>query len=155
MRIIWPRVAMAALVSAQMASGCHFTSASSMPSRGNRGKQPFATSIGQASGYSIYADRCYLAELRPRGFSSDERAIAAQLADGMRRDVPQLDAQIAAGDFAPMTSWLRDAVHSHGARLPAHELIKQATGKPLSAQASLRYLESKYLAGAPANSAAA
>ena len=83
-------------------------------------------------------------------------AIAAQHADGLRRDVPDLDAQIEAGDFAPMTSWLRDAVHSHGARLPAHDLIKQATGKPLSAHASLRYLESKYLAGiAPASSAAA
>lgn len=48
-----------------------------------RGTQPFATSIGQASGYSIYADRCYLAEYRPRGFTDDERAIASQLGVGL------------------------------------------------------------------------
>lgn len=48
-----------------------------------RGTQPFATSIGQASGYSIYADQCYLAEYRPRGFSACERAIAAQLGVGL------------------------------------------------------------------------
>lgn len=82
-------------------------------------------------------------------------AIAAQLAEALRRDVQDVDAQIAAGDFAPLTAWLRSAVHSQGSLLPPHELIKQATGKPLSAQASLRYLETKYLEGAPASSAAA
>jgi carboxypeptidase Taq len=82
-------------------------------------------------------------------------AIAAQLAEALRRDLHDVDAQIASGDFAPLTAWLRNAVHSQGSLLPPHELIKQATGKPLSAQASLRYLETKYLEGAPASSAAA
>lgn len=50
-----------------------------------RGAQPFATSIGQASGYSIYADRCYLAEYRPGGFTDDEQAIASQLGVGLIR----------------------------------------------------------------------
>ena len=31
--------------------------------------------------------------------------------------------------------WLRENVHGVGARLPVQELIKQATGKPLSAAA--------------------
>lgn len=48
-----------------------------------RGTQPFATSIGQASGYSIYADRCYLAEYRPRGFTDDEKVIAQRLDVGL------------------------------------------------------------------------
>lgn len=47
------------------------------------GRQPFATSIGQASGYSIYADRCYLAEARPRKFDDDEIAIAGRLGVGL------------------------------------------------------------------------
>ena len=40
---------------------------------------------------------------------------------------------------------LRDNVHALGARLPVKDLIKEATGKPLSAAPYLRYLESKYL----------
>ncbi len=47
------------------------------------GRQPFVTSIGQASGYSIYADRCYLAEARPRAFDDDEIAIATKLGVGL------------------------------------------------------------------------
>ena len=48
-----------------------------------RGTQPFATCVGQASGYSIYADRCYLAEFKPAGFSDDEQSIAARLGVGL------------------------------------------------------------------------
>jgi Zn-dependent M32 family carboxypeptidase len=36
-------------------------------------------------------------------------------------------------------------VHAEGARLTPPELMKKATGKPLSAAAALRYLEGKYL----------
>ena len=50
-----------------------------------RGTQAFASSIGQASGYSIYADRVYLADLRPQGFTADEIAIATRLGVGLIR----------------------------------------------------------------------
>jgi Zn-dependent M32 family carboxypeptidase len=36
-------------------------------------------------------------------------------------------------------------VHGLGAKVSIQELLKTATGKPVSAAASLRYLESKYL----------
>src|SRR5216684_411804 len=57
----------------------------------------------------------------------------------------ELDKEIAAGHFGGVMDWLRDNVHGVGARLPVQELIKQATGKPLTAAAYLRYLEAKYL----------
>ena len=82
-------------------------------------------------------------------------AIAAQLAEGLRRAVPDLDAQIAVGDFSGLMGWLREAVHCHGARLSAQDLIREATGRPISAASALRYLESKYLDGSPASSEAA
>ena len=72
-------------------------------------------------------------------------AIAAQLAEGLRRDVPELDTQIAAGDFRGLTGWLRTAVHGQGARLSLQDLVREATGKPLAAAAALRHLERKYL----------
>ena len=71
--------------------------------------------------------------------------IAGQLNEAMRAALPKLDEEIAAGQFGGVMDWLRDNVHGIGARLPVQELIKQATGKPLTAAAYLRYLEAKYL----------
>lgn len=71
--------------------------------------------------------------------------IAGQLYEALRSERPSLDAEIAAGQFGGVLDWLRENVHGVGARLPVQELIKQATGKPLTAAAYLRYLESKYL----------
>jgi carboxypeptidase Taq len=71
--------------------------------------------------------------------------IAGQLNEAMRSARPSLDEEIAAGHFGGVMDWLRDNVHGVGARLPVQELIKQATGKPLTAAAYLRYLEAKYL----------
>jgi carboxypeptidase Taq len=72
-------------------------------------------------------------------------AIAAQLAEQMRRDVPTIDEQITVGDFSGLRRWLRESIHSQGARLPLGELMETTTGKPLGATAALRYLERKYL----------
>ena len=71
--------------------------------------------------------------------------IAGQLNEAMRAAIPSLDEEVAAGHFGGVMDWLRDNVHGVGARLPTQELIKQATGKPLTAAAYLRYLEAKYL----------
>ena len=71
--------------------------------------------------------------------------IAGQLNEAMRAARPALDEEIAAGRFGGVMDWLRDNVHGVGARLPVQELIKHATGKPLTAGAYLRYLEAKYL----------
>lgn len=75
-------------------------------------------------------------------------AIAAQLAEGLRRDVPELDAQIARGDFQGLLGWLRSGVHGQGARLSLQDLVREATGRPLGAAAALRHLETKYLGAA-------
>jgi carboxypeptidase Taq len=79
-------------------------------------------------------------------------AMAAQFHERLREAVPDLDAQLAQGEFAGLFGWLREHVHSVGARVTAHELVKLATGKPLGSTASLRYLEAKYLGGAASES---
>ena len=73
-------------------------------------------------------------------------AIAAQLYESLRSDVPDLDDQIARGEFSGMLAWLREHVHGLGAKVTVQDLMQSATGKPLSAQAQLRYLEGKFLA---------
>jgi carboxypeptidase Taq len=71
--------------------------------------------------------------------------IAGQLLQTLRADFPALDDDLAAGRFAPLFEWLKQRIHSHGARLSTPDLIKSATGKPLSATPWLRYVEAKYL----------
>jgi carboxypeptidase Taq len=71
--------------------------------------------------------------------------MAAQFFDALREAVPDVDQQIARGEFSGLMGWLRQNVHGQGARVSAQELLKLSTGKPLSAAAALRYLESKYL----------
>ena len=80
--------------------------------------------------------------------------IAAQLYETLRADVPELDEQLAAGDYAGLFGWLRTHVYSLGAKVPVQDLLKGATGRPLSAVPFVRYVESKYLESAQ-NSAAA
>jgi carboxypeptidase Taq len=71
--------------------------------------------------------------------------IAGQLYEALRNDRPQLDEEIAAGHFSGLFDWLRQNVHSLGASMSTPELIQNATGKPLSASAWVRYVEAKYL----------
>ena len=75
--------------------------------------------------------------------------IAAQLWESLHTQLPGVEEQLAQGDFTGVFGWLRENVHGLGAKLPVKELIKQATGQPLSANALLRYLQGKYLAAPP------
>lgn len=71
--------------------------------------------------------------------------IAGQLYESLRADRPELDEEIAAGNFAGLLDWLRQNVHSVASTVSMPELIRNATGKALSAAAWLRYIEGKYL----------
>ncbi len=69
---------------------------------------------------------------------------AAQLTEAVRRDISDLDDQVAQGRFSDLLSWLRHNVHRHGRRFSPPELIERATGKPPSADPFVRYLKNKY-----------
>jgi carboxypeptidase Taq len=70
--------------------------------------------------------------------------LSVQLWEAVRRDVPDLDERIARGDFEALFTWLVAKVHAHGSRLSPAEIALHATGAPLSADAYLRYVRSKY-----------
>ncbi len=70
--------------------------------------------------------------------------LSVQLWEAVRRDVPDLDERIARGDFEALFTWLVAKVHVHGSRLSPTEIARHATGAPLSADAYLRYVRSKY-----------
>src|SRR6266702_2878487 len=50
----------------------------------------------------------------------------------------------ALGEFSGLFAWLRTNVHGLGAKVPVQELLRGATGKPLSATSFMRYVEAKY-----------
>ena len=68
---------------------------------------------------------------------------AAQFFEQARKDVGDLDAMFARGEFAPLLAWLRKNIHSHGKRYRARDLVKRVTGHELSAEPLMRHLRGK------------
>ena len=71
--------------------------------------------------------------------------IAAQLFESARRDIAELRGAIAAGEFAPLMTWLGNAVHSQASRYTSQDLIERATGRPLETDAFKAHLKARYL----------
>lgn len=72
---------------------------------------------------------------------------AAQWFAAMRREMPELDTRIAAGDLAPVFDWLRDRIWSQGCRWTTDELAIRASGEVLNPVHFKAHLERRYLGG--------
>ena len=70
---------------------------------------------------------------------------AAQLFDTARKADSAIGPGIARGDFKPLLAWLTDNVHAKGSLLSTHDLLVQATGRPLDAGAFKAHLKQRYL----------
>jgi carboxypeptidase Taq len=68
---------------------------------------------------------------------------AAQFYERADADLGGLDQQFARGEFQPLREWLRENIHRHGQCYSATELAERATGKPLSHQPLMNYLNGK------------
>jgi carboxypeptidase Taq len=68
---------------------------------------------------------------------------AAQFFEQAGKDLGDLDAQFAAGQFTPLLGWLREKIHRQGKRYRARELVQRITGRPLSAEPLLNHLRRK------------
>ncbi|AGW13440.1 carboxypeptidase M32 [Megalodesulfovibrio gigas] len=55
-----------------------------------------------------------------------------------------MDARMAAGEFSPLLTWLRERVHCHGMRYMPQELIRQATGQEPSPRFLLEHLARRH-----------
>jgi carboxypeptidase Taq len=69
--------------------------------------------------------------------------MAAQLWQRVRADLPDLDAQIERGEFAPLREWLREHVHRHGRTFWPRELLRRITGEELQVAPLVAYLRGK------------
>jgi carboxypeptidase Taq len=70
---------------------------------------------------------------------------AAQLAAAARTADARIMPSVAKGDFAPLMAWLRPNVHNKASLISTDELLIEATGKPLGADAFKDHLRQRYL----------
>ena len=70
--------------------------------------------------------------------------MSAQFFAAARRDIPDLDDQIGAAQFAPLRGWLTERIYRHGRKFTAPEIVERATAEPLSIAPYLAYLNRKY-----------
>ncbi|OGG55339.1 MAG: peptidase M32 [Candidatus Handelsmanbacteria bacterium RIFCSPLOWO2_12_FULL_64_10] len=69
---------------------------------------------------------------------------AAQFFEQARKDLGDLDAQFARGEFLPLRDWLREKIHRQGMRYRAGQLVERVTGRPLSHEPLMAHLRAKY-----------
>jgi carboxypeptidase Taq len=70
--------------------------------------------------------------------------ISLQFWDVVRRALPDLDDQLAAGDALPLSNWLRDNLYSLGRKLTPKETVERLTGSPdIDPEPYLAYLRAK------------
>ncbi|MYM54335.1 carboxypeptidase M32 [Thalassovita mangrovi] len=69
---------------------------------------------------------------------------AGCLYQALRGAVPGLDGQLAAGDLAPATGWLRDNLQTHGGLYEPAEVVERASGIAPGPEPLLDYLEAKF-----------
>jgi carboxypeptidase Taq len=70
--------------------------------------------------------------------------LSAQLWHAIGQALPDRDAQLTDGEFAPLLDWLRENVHQYGSKYLPKELVVKATGEPLTSRYYVDYLHAKY-----------
>lgn len=71
--------------------------------------------------------------------------IAAQLFQAMKKALPNVESEMASGQFDAILEWLRGNVHQYGSFYSQEDLVEKATGAPLSTEAFKRHVEERYL----------
>lgn len=67
-----------------------------------------------------------------------------QLWETLKAQNPDTERQIEQRNYVPVLDWLRSNIHIHGCRYEPGDLILRVSGRPLSAEPFINYLEQKY-----------
>jgi carboxypeptidase Taq len=76
--------------------------------------------------------------------------ISVQIWEKAAESLPDLDAQLEAGEFAELGKWLRDNLYALGRKFTPGETLTRVVGGPIDPEPYLRYLRTKYAAGVAA-----
>jgi carboxypeptidase Taq len=69
---------------------------------------------------------------------------AVQFYDQAKKDIPDLEDQIASGQLIGLRRWLEQKIHRWGRMFPPNRLAERTTGSTASPEPFLRYLDDKY-----------
>lgn len=69
--------------------------------------------------------------------------IASQIWERIVAEIPEIDEQMARGEFDPLRSWLVENLHRHGRKFAPKETIEIVAGGPIDPEPYLRYLTNK------------
>jgi carboxypeptidase Taq len=73
--------------------------------------------------------------------------VAAQIWQRVAAAIPDIDAQIEAGEFEALGSWLRENLYALGRKFTPQETLERVAGGPIDPEPYLAYLKTKYGAG--------
>ena len=68
----------------------------------------------------------------------------AVLFDHARRQKPEIDAELRAGEYGTLLGWLREKIHAPGRTWMPGELIERATGEALNPAYHIAHLRERY-----------
>jgi carboxypeptidase Taq len=69
---------------------------------------------------------------------------AAQFGEVARKDIPDWDDLLVAGEYAPIVAWFDEHVYRHGKAYTGRQLVERITGGPVDVQPLLRYLDARF-----------
>jgi carboxypeptidase Taq len=70
--------------------------------------------------------------------------ISAQIWEKITADIPDLDSNFEAGEFAPLRDWLREHLHRYGRKFTPGEMLERVVGtSEIDPEPYVRYLRSK------------
>ena len=70
--------------------------------------------------------------------------LSAQFYAAALKAHPEIPAEVAKGEFTTLHDWLRTHIYRHGRKFKPDDLVKRATGKPMSIAPYIAYLRGKY-----------
>lgn len=70
--------------------------------------------------------------------------LSAQFYNAAVQAHPEIEDEIAQGEFGALLDWLRENIYQHGRKFTANELVERITGGPLRIEPYIRYLRTKY-----------
>jgi carboxypeptidase Taq len=70
--------------------------------------------------------------------------LSAQFYAAALKAHPEIPQEIARGEFGSLHGWLRERLYRHGRKFKPDEIVKRATGKPMSIAPYIAYLHGKY-----------
>ncbi len=69
---------------------------------------------------------------------------AAQYFNEVKKQMPDLEKKIAAGDLLPIRNWLKENIHQHGKFYTAKEICEKVTGEKLNVKHFINYAKEKF-----------